>query len=77
MQSPSQRLCRNSGSSVAKVTCAEMFRPRRRLVNSSGSQQNVANAERPKSALLWSLVNFVSTVGNLFVLRPLDCSFLP
>jgi hypothetical protein len=73
MPSPSQRLCRNSGSSAAKVRCAEIFRPTRRSANSSRSQQNVADAERPKAR---NFVNFVSTVGNLFVLRPLDCSFL-
>lgn len=81
MPSPSQRLCRNSGSCAAKVRCAEIFRPTRREVQANTkigkfvrSQQNVADAERPKAR---NSVNFVSTVGNLFVLRPLDCSFLP
>jgi hypothetical protein len=77
MPSPSQRLCRNSGSSVAKVRCVEMFGPTRRLANLSVPNKMSLMPSCPKIALLWNLVNFVSTVGNLFVLRPLDCLFLP
>ena len=54
MPGASQRRCRNSGSSSAKLKCAEMFGPTRRLGKKIGkfvrSQQSVAHAERPQKA---------------------------
>ena len=72
MPSPSQRLCRNSGSSAAKVRCADMVRAKTKIGKFVRVTTNVAVAERPKAR---NCVIFVSTVGNLFVLRPLIARF--